>query len=64
MNFNIHVYNSEFKRSFQPNLDTQKAYVEDIHDERFHHEIYLNDFRKCSPEKLKTIIRHPIKLNA
>ncbi|MDF2541631.1 MAG: hypothetical protein K0S47_1349 [Herbinix sp.] len=28
---------------------------------RRHHEIYLNDFRKTSPEKLKTIIRHPIR---
>lgn len=26
-----------------------------------HHEIYLNDVRKTSPEKLKTIIRQPIK---
>lgn len=28
---------------------------------RFHHEIYLNDPRKCAPEKCKTVIRHPIK---
>jgi hypothetical protein len=27
---------------------------------RQHHEIYLGDPRKTSPEKLKTIIRHPI----
>jgi hypothetical protein len=26
-----------------------------------HHEIYLNDFRRTAPEKLKTIIRHPIE---
>ena len=26
-----------------------------------HHEIYLGDPRKSAPEKLKTIIRHPIK---
>lgn len=25
------------------------------------HEIYLSDPRKCAPEKLKTVIRHPIK---
>jgi hypothetical protein len=24
-----------------------------------HHEIYLNDFRRTAPERLKTIIRHP-----
>ena len=33
----------------------------DITDKRFHHEIYLSDARKVSPEKLKTVIRHPIK---
>lgn len=26
-----------------------------------HHEIYLSDYRRCAPEKLRTIIRHPIK---
>ena len=26
-----------------------------------HHEIYLNDARKTAPEKLKTVIRQPIK---
>ena len=24
-----------------------------------HHEVYLSDFRKTAPEKLKTIIRQP-----
>lgn len=33
----------------------------DINKERLHHEIYLSDPRKVAPEKLKTIIRHPIK---
>ncbi len=28
-----------------------------------HHEIYLSDPRKVSPEKLKTIIRYPVRLN-
>ena len=28
---------------------------------RFHHEIYLSDVRRCKPEKLKTVIRQPIK---
>jgi hypothetical protein len=28
---------------------------------RWHHEIYLSDPRKSAPEKLKTIIRHPIR---
>lgn len=33
----------------------------DITDERFHHEVYISDVRKTSPEKLKTVLRHPIK---
>ena len=39
----------------------EQGYVLDITDERFHHEIYLSDARKATPEKLKTVIRHPIK---
>ena len=26
-----------------------------------HHEIYLSDFRRTAPEKLKTVIRQPLK---
>ena len=37
------------------------GYVLDINDERLHHEIYLSDARKVVPEKLKTVIRHPVK---
>ena len=33
----------------------------DISDSRRHHEIYLSDARKVAPEKLKTVIRHPIR---
>ena len=39
----------------------QQGNVLDITDKRLHHEIYLSDARKVSPEKLKTVIRHPIK---
>jgi len=39
----------------------QQGYELDITDKRLHHEIYLSDARKVAPEKLKTIIRHPIK---
>lgn len=38
----------------------KKGYKNDISDKRKHHEIYLGDPRKCEPEKLKTVIRHPI----
>lgn len=33
----------------------------DITDNRHHHEIYLSDPRKCSPDKLKTVIRNPVR---
>ena len=33
----------------------------DISDRRLHHEIYLSDPRRCAPEKLRTVIRHPVR---
>ena len=39
----------------------ENGYENDISDSRYHHEIYLSDARKTAPEKLKTVIRHPIK---
>jgi hypothetical protein len=41
-------------------METQ-GYVLDITSQRMHHEIYLSDARKVAPEKLKTVIRHPIR---
>ena len=38
-----------------------QGYALDITDQRLHHEIYLSDARKVAPEKLKTVIRHPIR---
>ena len=38
------------------------GYELDITDKRLHHEIYLSDARKVSPDRLKTVIRHPIKV--
>ncbi len=40
---------------------TQKGYRIDMNEARRHHEIYLSDPRKTSPEKLKTVIRHPVR---
>ena len=37
------------------------GYELDINKRRYHHEIYLSDPRKCAAEKLKTVVRHPIK---
>lgn len=39
----------------------QNGYENDLRGDRLHHEIYLSDPRKTTPEKRKTVIRHPIK---
>ena len=39
----------------------ENGYEYDFNDSRHHHEIYLSDPRRTAPEKLKTIIRHPIR---
>lgn len=38
----------------------ENGYRNDFNANRLHHEIYLSDARKVVPEKLKTVIRHPI----
>lgn len=37
------------------------GYAVDISKTRLHHEIYLSDPRRTAPEKLRTVIRHPVK---
>lgn len=39
----------------------EQDYENDFSETRMHHEIYLSDARRVAPEKLKTVIRHPIK---
>lgn len=39
----------------------EQGYALDITDKRLHHEIYLSDARRVAPERLKTVIRHPIR---
>lgn len=39
----------------------ENGYVPDISSVRMHHEIYLSDPRKCAPEKLRTVVRHPVR---
>ncbi len=39
----------------------ENGYELDITNNRYHHEIYLSDPRRCDTSKLKTVIRHPIK---
>ena len=43
------------------NYAKEQGYILDITEDRHHHELYLNDPRKTAPNKLKTVIRHPIK---
>jgi len=38
-----------------------EGYTTCISNKRCHHEIYLSDPRRVAPEKLRTVIRHPIK---
>lgn len=39
----------------------EQGYENDFSETRMHHEIYLSDVRRVAPEKLKTVIRHPVK---
>ena len=39
----------------------EQGYEQDFSDSRRHHEIYLGDPRRTAPEKLKTVIRHPVR---
>lgn len=39
----------------------QNGYETDLSETRLHHEIYLSDARRVTPEKWKTVIRHPIR---
>lgn len=39
----------------------EHGYTLDFKSGRYHHEIYLSDVRRCKPENLKTVIRHPIR---
>lgn len=39
----------------------ENGYVNDFSDERMHHEIYLSDPRRANPEKMKTVVRHPVR---
>ncbi|MCI8505515.1 MAG: transcriptional regulator [Lachnospiraceae bacterium] len=39
----------------------ERGYVPDFENGRYHHELYLSDVRRCKPENLKTVIRHPVQ---
>ena len=40
----------------------QNNLLQDIGTERHHHEIYLGDPRKTAPERLKTVLRYPVRV--
>lgn len=39
----------------------EQGYMNDLNEQRLHHEIYMSAARRVAPEKWKTVIRHPIK---
>ena len=39
----------------------EHGFVNDLNEQRLHHEIYMSDARRVAPEKWKTVIRHPIR---
>ena len=39
----------------------EQGYILDQSEHRRHHEIYLSDVRRCRPERLKTVIRQPVR---
>lgn len=39
----------------------EQGYTRDLSGTRMHHEIYLSDPRRAAPEKLRTVIRQPIR---
>lgn len=41
-----------------------RGYENDFSGGRLHHEIYLYDARKTAPDRLKTVIRHPVRKKA
>lgn len=46
-----------------PTVERLFAYIEEqgLELRGHHHEIYLSDFRRTDPAKLKTVLRHPVK---
>lgn len=40
---------------------SDNGYQLDINEKRYHHEIYLSDPRRVAVDKIKTVVRHPIK---
>ena len=55
-------YDDEVKTIQKMNVYMEaNGYQCDLGEERWHHEIYLSNPRRCAKEKLKTVLRHPVK---
>lgn len=39
----------------------EQGYQSDLTVQRLHHEIYLSDPRRTAPEKMRTVLRHPVR---
>lgn len=39
----------------------EQGYAPDLSERRPHHEIYLSDPRRTAPERLRTVVRHPVR---
>lgn len=39
----------------------EQGYQPDLTVQRLHHEIYLSDPRRTAPEKMRTVLRHPVR---
>ncbi|HWI66238.1 MAG TPA: GyrI-like domain-containing protein, partial [Symbiobacteriaceae bacterium] len=48
----------------RPNIDRLHGFItqQGYRARGLHHEVYLSDFRRTAPEKLKTILRQPVEL--
>ena len=58
----IGSYNDEPETIQKMNEFTREnGYSIDLTDKRYHHEIYLSDPRKVDTDKLRTVIRQPVK---
>lgn len=42
-------------------LMAAEGYMLDMENPRYHHEIYLSDPRRVAADKLRTVIRHPVR---
>lgn len=56
----LHIGSFDDEGPVLEKLHTEYILMHNLQPIHKHHEIYLSDFRKVSPEKLKTILRQPV----